>query len=70
MASPREFPRHVLRADNELKLQLAGTAFTWTAPVQRCGTLEIMASSESQLQVTVVAATGTQTAAADETNRR
>ncbi len=70
MASPREFPRHVLRADNELKLQLAGTAFTWTAPVQRCGTLEILASSESQLQVTVVAATGTQTAAADETNRR
>ncbi len=54
MASQRDFPRWDFCDSGERDLHLAGTAFTWTAPVVKSGTLEIFAPVESDLQITVV----------------
>lgn len=70
MVSARDFPQQVLAQDCELQLELAGTAFTWTAPVHESGTLEIVANEESQLQVTIVTVNGSRTAAVDAAQRQ
>lgn len=70
MVSARDFPSHELQQGENVKLQLAGTAFMWTAPVEGSGTLEITAPQDSQLQVTIVTTDAQRTVAADSPERQ
>lgn len=70
MASSRDFPRHVLNDRQSRLLNLAGTAFTWTAPATESGTFEIEATPESLLQVTIIKPRRSRMATADSKTQR
>lgn len=70
MASSRNFPRHALNDGQSQLLDLAGTAFTWTAPATESGTLKIEATAESLLQVTIIKPQRPRMATADSETQR